>query len=204
MACASVAAAEPQSVVYLVCCSCHEQCGFHHCCAGKPSATHFRSSTQAAHQMLLRAKSRPWEVPCAWSKQLWLEFKFCGSDSRRPGMRLYCAYCVHPAWLLLSTGLPSRVAWSTPALYLAASGTHWCRHDSLFMCNFWRRLESWTTAPFSKQPLLLYKKQAVSQRACCTQTPIPSAPCEREIKGASLLPREMCKVRNPLGLAAAP
>lgn len=31
----SATAAKPQFAVYLVCCLCHEQCGFHHCFAAK-------------------------------------------------------------------------------------------------------------------------------------------------------------------------
>lgn len=88
------------------------------------------------------------------------------------------------AWLTLSTVFQSRATPEEPSpFYLVASGTHWCCHDSLFMCNFWLRLESGTTALFSKQPLPLYKKQAISRLGCQTKISIPSAPRERNQRG---------------------
>lgn len=86
----------------------------------------------------------------------------------------------------------------TPTLYLAASGTHWCRHDSLFMCNFWLRLESRTTAPFSKQPLLLYKKQAIPGLDVGLKY-LLLAPLVRGIKGLVYSQVETMKLRLPWG-----
>lgn len=53
----------------------------------------------------------------------------------------------------------------------------------LFMWSFWLQVESPSPTHISKQPLLLYKKQALALLGCQTRASIPSIPWERINKG---------------------
>jgi hypothetical protein len=110
-------------------------------------------------------------------------------DFHCPGMCLRRAYCVHCDWAGCVHRPPALGHLEEPPpLYLL----HWCCQDRLFMCNFWLRLESLTTAHFSKQSLPLYKKQALACLDVRPNHPFP-AYLGREIKGVCLLPNENCQ-----------
>lgn len=69
------------------------------------------------------------------------------------------------------------------------------------MCNFWLRLESLTTDPFSKQPLLLYKKQTISLLGCQTKISYSPRTLREKSKGLVYSQMKTSKIPNPAGLA---
>ena len=122
---------------------CREQCGFHQFLCSEIPVTHPRPSVPRL----------PTEIrlqPQAIFLRAWCAHGGMGSGlSSNPVIpvllprHVFMEHLLFAWWLGLlcppssDLGRPG----GAPAPLPAASGTHWCRHDSLFTCNFWLRLE---------------------------------------------------------------